>query len=571
MTADENTATPPRQDEEGPGAQVWLVDEDLAPAWLIAREDGTSFVEWKVDGADRFQLVRLRDDGSARVVDEQTVLTELVLPAGTEPPGIGDYVLVATSGGERLANSVLGTGDPEAKADLDDYVRNVWKRFKQVAPQEERPKTPTGEKKVETVKGVKRVTQPFTMSKKPEDILTSGKDADRIWPGSVVQSQGIVKDGSLLFCSIEPEERAELPIVISAIGSGPSVKVPAPAYDNVLDAIKKTVTGKKNTSPNIYFRRTEAYSSMEASLSLGLSGTYGGFAGKLNVEANRKETHNTLVVYLCEQAYSATASWDSVNSLFSDKLTNNRLAHLINNRYIGTENPPVMIASVVYGRILLFTMTSSASETEINAALSASYNGWGATIDTDVKKHYKNILNTSEVQVLSQGGDPSIIKSLLGDGKLTDYFGTPHNMEEYSIIGYVVKELDSTPATMSETANYNKEAWGGGDKILLTIDDYRRDGTSHKKFTVNLEGKDRTATGPAPVTAFLPYPPTKSNGYTAVLFRLPGESSGAGVNLPNIKTKDWFTDGKLTTDATVKLLGVRGQNEEFHYKAELQA
>ncbi|MFE5944577.1 thiol-activated cytolysin family protein [Streptomyces sp. NPDC056480] len=553
------------QTAEGLESPAWLVQEDRAPAWLDQAADGSQFVDWHVDGADRYQLVRLLDGGPGRVVDEKADVASLTLPDVSRRTEDGEYAVVALSDGERVANSVLGVGERGGKVDLASYLATRWQPWTELAPQEPDEKKPMGDSTTDVVKGVKRVTRPWRMTTTPQDIFTSGKTAGTIWPGSIVQSQKIIKNGDMAFAQIETSERAPLRIAIDALGGGPSEPVQSPDYGLVLDAIKRMVAGKKNTSPTVVFKKAEAYSSTEAALSLGISAKYMTFSGSLNVEAKRKENQNTLVVYLYERAFIASAVFESPNALINDTFTEERLKRLINMKKLGPDNPPMIVSDVVYGRIVFFTMTSSATETEINAALSASYNAF-ANLSAEVTARYKSVIGESDIQVSAMGGNPTLIKSLLGDGKISDYFGEIHNMDEYSVIGYVLKTLEGEAATMSETTAYDAVAWGGGDEVMLTIDEYWRGEDKHGTFSVEIEGNRIESKGRTPAAAILDYPPSDPEGYTVADFRLPGERMD-GWGSPNVSPESlgWFTGDRSTASGYVEL----PKGNRFHYKADL--
>ncbi|MDX2562898.1 hypothetical protein PV371_25025 [Streptomyces sp. TX20-6-3] len=70
---------------------------------------------------DRYQLVRLRDGGPGKVVDEKADVASLALPDVSRPTRDSEYAVVALSGGERVANSVLGVGERGGKAGLARY------------------------------------------------------------------------------------------------------------------------------------------------------------------------------------------------------------------------------------------------------------------------------------------------------------------------------------------------------------------------------------------------------------------------------------------------------------------
>ncbi|MFD5437069.1 thiol-activated cytolysin family protein [Kitasatospora sp. NPDC127067] len=437
------------------------------PAWAVPGEDGSWVVEWPGQDADHYELLCVQDGSrGVETLAQGADLAALVLPKDFDY-AVGHYAVVATTDGRPSALSAVGFGERSGKADLAAHLSR-WKNWGGLAPQDPDKKTSKGEPQVTYVNGVKRTQQSWSATKTPDEIVTFNPNTNMLFPGAIVQADPAIGRGHLVPAQIEDSERAPLTVVVDALTSGNSVVVPEPNYGSVLDAIKETVAGKKNASPNIVFRKTEGYSSTETALALNLSASYLGFSSSLNVEAQRKEYQNTLVVYLRERAFIASCAMSTPNALINDSFTEERLTRLVNLGTMGETNPPMIVSDVSYGRILTFSFTSKATETEINAAVSASYNGF-ANISAELKARYKSVISNSEISVLSQGGDPKIIQSLLMDGNIGNYFGEPHDLDEYSIIGYVLKTLDGHLAKMSETTDYDRVSWEGGATVTLTL------------------------------------------------------------------------------------------------------
>ncbi|MEU1630706.1 thiol-activated cytolysin family protein [Streptomyces sp. NPDC020096] len=449
--------------------------EDLtqgAPAWAVQREDGSWGVDWPGKEAERFELLRRSADGSVNVevLAHGADIAALALPKDVDTAGIGAYAVLATTGGRPMALSAVGVGERAGKVDLAAQLAR-WKQWNELAPQNPDDKRPTSEPTVEYVNGLKRTTQSWTATKTPESIVTFNPNTNTMFPGAIVQADPAIKQGHLISAQIEDSERAPLTIVVDALSSGNSRVVNVPSYGNVLDAIRDMVQGKPNNSPDIIFRKTEGYSSTEAALSLGMSASFGGFASSLNVEGKRKEGQNTLVVYMRERAFTASCEMSTPNALINDTFTEERLTRLVTLGAMGNTNTPLIVSDVVYGRILTFSFTSSASESEINAALDASYRGFG-NISAELKARYLHIIGQSSIEVISLGGNPNVIKALLQTGDISNYFGEQHTLDEYSRIGYVLKTLDGRPAKMSETTNYDQVVWGGDIPVVLGLASY---------------------------------------------------------------------------------------------------
>ncbi|MEV5597877.1 thiol-activated cytolysin family protein [Streptomyces sp. NPDC052496] len=503
-----------------------------APAWAVQREDGSWGVEWPVE-ADRFELLgRPADSGAdAESLAHVAAVAALTLPKDVDTAAMGAYAVLATAGGRPVALSVVGTGERSGKVDLAAQLA-AWRQWNELAPQKPDEKEPTSAPKVDYVNGVKRTTQSWTATRTPESIVTFNPNTNMMFPGAIVQAGPAIRQGHLIAAQIEDSERAPLTIVVDALSGGNSRVVDVPSYGNVLDAVKDMVNGRPNSSPDIIFRKTEGYSSTEAALSLGLSASFGGFATSLNVEARRKESQNTLIVYLRERAFTASCAMSTPNALINDTFTQERLARLVTLGAMGTDNPPLIVSDVVYGRVLTFSFTSTASESEINAALEASYKGFG-NVGAELKARYLQIIGQSSIEVISLGGDPGVIKDLLQTGDISNYFGERHTLEQYSRMGYVLKTLDGRPAKMSESTDYDQVVWGGETPVTLTLQPPARMtfGNSHLLFPLDLmiDGKVTEYASRPAVSGVRHFSPgSADNTPFAVMYRAKGGSGWLG-------------------------------------------
>ena len=67
---------------------------------------------------------------------------------------------------------------------------------------------------------------------------------------------------------------------------------------------------------------------------------------------------------------------------------------------------------------MTLTMTSDYEETEMKAALEGSYNGIGGTVSAE----YLEILQNSEIQLVTIGGDANLALGYLRTGQLGEFF-----------------------------------------------------------------------------------------------------------------------------------------------------
>jgi hypothetical protein len=119
---------------------------------------------------------------------------------------------------------------------------------------------------------------------------------------------------------------------------------------------------------------------------------------------------------------------------------------------VGSDNIPVYVASIVYGRSLLFSLTSTTTEDSIRMALSAALK----KDSVGVGGRLLNILNTSRIGVVTVGGEGRNATALIQSGELSDYFNEDAALTSARPISYTVRNLgDNSIAKVSETTNYN--------------------------------------------------------------------------------------------------------------------
>jgi hypothetical protein len=124
---------------------------------------------------------------------------------------------------------------------------------------------------------------------------------------------------------------------------------------------------------------------------------------------------------------------------------------------IGSDNLPTFISNIVWGRLMMLTMTSTNSVEEMRAALSASYESVGGNGGSgNVSAEDLRVLEESEIQVVTVGGDAESALALLRSGNLGDFFASNSPLTAARPISYTVRNLaDNTIAKVSETTRYN--------------------------------------------------------------------------------------------------------------------
>ena len=142
------------------------------------------------------------------------------------------------------------------------------------------------------------------------------------------------------------------------------------------------------------------------------------------------------------------------SEFFSDAFTADVLQEQIALGRIGPDNLPVYVASVVYGRALMFTLTSTASVTELKAAAEFAA-GRSNGLSGELEARYKTIINQAEVSVKGIGGTSPPTEADINSLKWQEYFEENVDLGAAAPLSYTFKDLYGQLASVSETIEYN--------------------------------------------------------------------------------------------------------------------
>ena len=301
-------------------------------------------------------------------------------------------------------------------------------------------------------------TTPYSLTTTPEDIVTLNPDIEVLWVGSLLQGEGHLGGiGSLAELPIR--QRAPITVSIDLLTADNTETVDNPTVASVNQAIGRLVDAAHQAGhragSNIFYTSESTYSLDQASLKMGLSASYMGTSVKTSLSANLSEEKRTVTAYFVQRMFTAyMIPPQNPEDVFSDAFTQDMLEREEASGRMGPGNLPVYISSVVYGRILMFSFTSTASEEKINATLSVLYNGgdFGGELEGDLV----DVLNQADIQVVAVGGDATQALDLIKDNNLGAYFTTDATLTSARPISYTVRNLDDNSiARVSETTEYD--------------------------------------------------------------------------------------------------------------------
>lgn len=300
-------------------------------------------------------------------------------------------------------------------------------------------------------------TTPYSLTQNPDRLTIFNPDAEIMWLGALLQGKGH-RDGLGSLAELPIRQRSPLTIFIDLLTEDVTRTIEDPNPSNVASAIGELIDqaearGHKAGS-KIFFDQKETYSLEQASLELGISARYLGTSVKSELSFEQSREENTLTAYFVQQMFTTSVVLPQTpEAFFSEEFTQERLDEQVRLGRMGPDNLPTFISSVVWGRMLMLTMTSTRSVEEMKAALSASREGIGSG---SVDAEYLDILEESRIRISTVGGNDEGVENLITTGQLADYFDAELSLTEARPLSYTVRNLaDNSIAVVSETTEYN--------------------------------------------------------------------------------------------------------------------
>ena len=277
-----------------------------------------------------------------------------------------------------------------------------------------------------------------------------------LWLGALLQGRGYSQGiGSLAEWSVR--ERAPLQIAIDLLDGRSTQVVVNPNMASVNQAIGSIVQAADAAGhvggSSLSYAMEQMHSVFQVGATLGLSTKYFGPQINATVAAGRNATETTLTAYFVQRMFTASIVLPNTPSdMFTDAFTSQRLQEERDRGHVGSDNVPVYVASIVFGRSLLFSFTSTSTRDSIRAALSAKVGKDSGSIDFKLL----NILTTGRVGVVAIGGDSRNATALIQSGQLADYFKEGAALTTARPISYTIRSLGNNAiAKVTETDSYN--------------------------------------------------------------------------------------------------------------------
>ena len=312
-------------------------------------------------------------------------------------------------------------------------------------------------------------TTPYSLEKNPQELVMYGSvNSEILWPGALIQGDshrnGI---GGLLGFVLDGSERNPIDVTIpvinvpSNLAAGNTKRVTNPTKASVTDAIGTMIgdatANELDTASSIAFTMETYHSEEKFALDASLSGRYLNFSGSATGEYDQDASETTIAVHFYQTMYEVSANQPQTpESLFSTNFTLEDLRRQEELGRIGPDNQPIYVSKAVYGRMMMFTFTSTASETAIRATLQAAYDGIEADIEAKFSAEQETILQEAEIKITSVGGNADATLAVIRSGDWSQYFTANAPLSTAAPMAYIFRNLqDGSIASVYETTKYD--------------------------------------------------------------------------------------------------------------------
>ena len=231
-----------------------------------------------------------------------------------------------------------------------------------------------------------------------------------------------------------------------------SITVDEVGKGSVTQAINDIIANSSGIVPaNFTFDYNSIQSKEEFAMELGVDveTAFVDIAGSLNLKFESEV--NRYYVRLEQSFY--TMSFDmptSYDEVFSPAVTPEDLA-----KYVQPGNPACYISDVTYGRIFYMVIESSSSKSEMDAAISGSYNGVGVEVDANLAVEKMSELENLKISVFAFGGETESTFDAIGQDNLNDLkvvLGKAADIRSGKALSYVVKSVYDNQVVATQLA-----------------------------------------------------------------------------------------------------------------------
>jgi hypothetical protein len=300
---------------------------------------------------------------------------------------------------------------------------------------------------------------PCSITETPEKITTFNPGSSVLYLGSLIQGSTYL-EGLAMMEELPVRQRSPLTISIDLLFPDNTRTVQDPSLASVTQAVGELISAAHDAhhvaGSAFDYQKKTCHSLSQGMLKMGLSAKYLGISARADLEFSRTVEQTTVTAFFLQRMFTASVELPQTpGEFFSSEFTQGKLDEQIAMGRIGPDNLPVYVSSIVYGRILVLTMTSTHSEEMMKAALQASYSRV-VDVNVEVSAEHLQVLSESEITIAAVGGEAEHVLSFIRTGNLNEYFAAEAALTAAAPISYTLLNLaDNSVALVSETTEYD--------------------------------------------------------------------------------------------------------------------
>ncbi len=378
--------------------------------------------------------------------------------------------------------SPVGSSEPVQPGVVNNFVSGLpdW----EVPSDEEAPPEPLDDEEAfEEAQYYRCEVTRYDMRRNFDDIVAVGANATALKPGMMVQGVG-VQDGSLSTIGLR---RSPLELSINLALEDPSRRVEAPNSASIQDAIADlqreadTRLGSIPVVPaQINFRAETAYSYEQSMMSAGISLSYDAVFASGSVSSafsqNSSVRRHSVIVKLMQPMYTISFADDALAEpadFFHDSVTEAEFQRQRDLGTMGAGNQPCYVQSVTYGRMVVYTVTSTQAESasDLELAVQASYGAWEGS--GDFEEYQREIVENSTIEVQIFGGTQEDalegIRYALSTGDFSEFL-RPVPATTAVPLSYRINDLKNRqPAVIGDATQFSIRECEAVTDLLFTV------------------------------------------------------------------------------------------------------
>jgi hypothetical protein len=325
-----------------------------------------------------------------------------------------------------------------------------------------------------------------------QDIISVETNFGVIWPGALIQGNSL-EGGELEPINVDRSQvtiQTNIPLNESyTVVEKPNSITIQQAISDFQIAAGQMPEGSEAGAGLMNFSIEEAASFNQAMLAMGISGGFTepqsqvGLEASANVSVERSYSEHTVIAKFVQEMFTVRLADDLLaepSDFFAPDVTLTDMQALVEKGEMGSENIPLYIESVTYGRIMLFTMKSTnvSSAAELSAAVNVSMQDY-VEGESSLSAGQREILENSTTTIFSAGGTKDAANAAIATLNWSEYF-------------------KSAPATTAVPISFVAKTLNG-KKIVKIVDNavYEQRSTCQEpsSYNITVEWTDSDNTG----------------------------------------------------------------------------